>query len=88
MVFLKSSLSVSKVQPALKTTDSDNQQTDNKIKFNKILGMIWMYFFKKGKRESGENDCFPMADGQNFSVVAKWINTEGKEQCQMGLDRS
>lgn len=67
MVFLKSSLGVSKVQPALKTVDSDNQQTDNKI-----LGVIWMFFLYIYIKESGENDCFSMALMSRISLW--WLN--------------
>lgn len=56
VVFFKSSLGVSKVQPALKTTDSNNKQTDNKV-----LGIILTYLLCKNTKGNGPNDYFWIA---------------------------
>ena len=54
MVLFTSSLGVSEVQPAWKTTDSDNQQANNEI-----LGIILPYLaYKHTKRRRGGNNNF------------------------------
>ena len=54
VVLFTSSLGVSEVQPAWKTTDSDNQQANNEI-----LGIILAYLaYKHTKRRRGENNYF------------------------------
>lgn len=85
VVFLKSSLGVSKVQLVLKTTDSNNQQTDNKV-----LGIILTFLLRKNTKGSGPNDYFWMAlkGGIPLCGWMDWYrNGLRKDRCQIGRVR-